>query len=149
VEAWLEDGNGTRQEVVVQGAEVTFKARARFVEAMDEPILGVTFKDEDGRAVFITNTRFDHVSTGAFSPGDEVLYTIRFTAHFGDGGYTASPAIAHEDASRMADWREDFVAFRLQGERHTGSVVDLPHETGVSPDRAGQSSSAIRGSARR
>ena len=137
VEAWIEDASATRQEVIVQGAEVTFKARARFVDAMEDPILGVTFKDEDGRAVFITNTRFDHVATGSFAPGDEVLYEIRFTAHFGDGGFTASPAIAHEDASRMADWREDFVSFRIQGERHTGSVVDLPHETGLTPERGG------------
>jgi hypothetical protein len=37
----------------------------------------------------------------------------------------------------MADWREDFVRFRVQGERHTGSVVDLPHETGITPERGG------------
>jgi ABC-2 type transport system ATP-binding protein len=146
VDAWIEDAAGQRQDVVLQGAELTFKARARFVEAMDSPILGVTFKDEDGRAVFVTNTLFDRVVTGSFGPEDEVEYSIRFVAHFGDGQYTASPAIAHEDARRMADWREDYVLFRLQGERHTGSVVDLPHDTELTP---AQRSSAIRGSARR
>ena len=149
VEAWVEDAAGERREVVSQGAELTFKARARFVEPMSDPILGVTFKDEEGKAVFITNTLFDRVTTGNFDAGDEVTYTIRFLAHFGDGEYTASPAIAHEDARRMADWREDFVVFRLQGERHTGSVVDLPHQTEIASADGAHRSSAMRGSARR
>jgi hypothetical protein len=66
----------------------------------------------------------------------------------------------------MADWREGLVTFRVQGERHTGGSVDLPHDTEVAaepknPDlrgggasqrtaaTQGQRSSAIRGSARR
>jgi ABC-type polysaccharide/polyol phosphate transport system ATPase subunit len=148
VEAWIEDAAGQRQEVISQGETVTFKARARFVEAMEDPILGVTFKGEDGKAVFITNTLFDRVATGSFEPGDEVEYAIRFALQFGDGDHTASPAIAHDD-TRMADWRDDFVTFRVQGERHTGGSVDLPHETDVTAEGAAQRSSAIRGSARR
>jgi ABC-2 type transport system ATP-binding protein len=148
VEAWIEDADGQPQEVVSQGATVTFKSRARFLAPMADPVLGVSFKGEDGNAVFITNTLFDHVVTGSFEPGDEVVYSIRFVMHFADGTYTASPAIAHDD-TRMADWRDDLVAFRVQGERHTGGVVDLPHETELTSDAAAQRSSAIRGSARR
>jgi ABC-type polysaccharide/polyol phosphate transport system ATPase subunit len=147
VEAWIEDSGGRRQDVVSQGESVTFKARARFARAMEDPILGVTFKSEDGKAVFITNTLFDRVATGSFEPGDEVVYAIRFAAHFGDGEHTASPAIAHDD-TQMADWREELVIFRVQGERHTGGAVDLPHETEVTPLGV-QRSSAMRGSARR
>jgi hypothetical protein len=131
LDAWIEDAGGERREVVSQGDEVALRARVRFVETMEDPIFGVTFKDEDGRAVFITNTMFDQVGTGRFAAGEEALYTIRFAASFGDGEYTASPAVAHEDAARMADWREDFVVVRVQAARHTGSVVDLAHETAV------------------
>jgi Wzt C-terminal domain len=148
VEAWIEDSDGHRQDVLSQGETVIFKARARFSEAMEDPILGVTFKSEDGRAVFITNTLFDRVVTGIFEPGDEAVYALRFALHFGDGEHTASPAIAHDD-TRMADWREGLVTFRVQGERHTGGSVDLPHEADVTPEPSAQRSSAIRGSARR
>lgn len=129
LDAWVEDADGIRQEVVVQGAEVTFKARARFVEAMESPIFGVIFSSEDGKAVFATNTMFDHVPTGTFKAGEEALLSVRFTAHFGDGEFSASPAIAHQNGQRMADWREDFVTLRVQAERRTGGAVDLPHET--------------------
>jgi ABC-2 type transport system ATP-binding protein len=142
VEAWIEDAGGSRQDVVSQGAEVTFKARARFVDAVENPIFGVTFKDEDGKAVFATNTQFDHVETGAFDAGDETLYRVRFKAHFADGEYVGSCAIAHQDAQRMADWREDFVSLRVQAERHTGGVVDLPHETSVLRGHAARESPA-------
>jgi ABC-type polysaccharide/polyol phosphate transport system ATPase subunit len=148
VEAWIEDAGGRRQDVLSQGELVTFRARARFIEPMEDPILGVTFKSEDGKAVLISNTQFDRVATGSFDAGDEVVYAIRFALHFGDGDHTASPAIAHDD-TRMADWREDLVTFRVQGERHTGGAVDLPHDTEVTPARAPQRSSAIRDSARR
>jgi ABC-type polysaccharide/polyol phosphate transport system ATPase subunit len=134
VEAWVEDAQGKRQDVVSQGIEVTFKARARFVDAMEDPIFGVTFKSEDGKAVFATNTMFDHIETGDFKPGDELVYSVRFTAHFGDGEFTASPAIAHQNGARMADWREELVVLRVQGERHTGALVDLPHDSGIARD---------------
>ncbi len=149
LDAWIEDPAGERREVLLQGAELTFEARIRFVDAMDDPIFGVTFKNEEGKAVFVTNTRFDHLSTGRFGPGDEATYCIRFVVNFGDGEYTASPAVAHEDGRRMADCREELVVFRVQGERHTGSIVDLPHQTQVASVDGDQSSSAIRGSARR
>jgi ABC-type polysaccharide/polyol phosphate transport system ATPase subunit len=131
LDAWVEDDDGQRQEVVSQGAEITFKARARFGAAMAEPILGVTFRSEDGKAVFVTNTMFDHVHTGSFESGGELVYSIRFAINFGDGEYTASPAIAHGDGNRIADWREDFVILRVQAARHTGGIVDPPHETGI------------------
>src|SRR5262249_17533745 len=147
VEAWVEDSGGRRLDVVSQGDTVVFRARARFAEPMDDPILGVTFKSEDGKAVFITNTLYDRVETGSFEPGDEIRYSIRFALYFGDGEHTASPAIAHDD-TQMADWREGLVTFRVQGERHTGGSVDLPHETDVRPEPSAQRSSAMRGSSR-
>jgi ABC-type polysaccharide/polyol phosphate transport system ATPase subunit len=131
VEAWVEDDAGQRQDVVSQGTEVTLRVRIRFVDAMEDPIFGVTFADEDGRAVFSTNTSFDHVETGVFQPGEETLYSLRFAVHLADGQYGGSCAVAHQDAQRIADWREDFLSLRVQAERHTGAVVDLPHETSV------------------
>src|SRR3954462_9636996 len=85
VEAWIEDADGTRRDVVSQGEQVTFRARIRFVDTMEDPIFGVTFKSEDGKGVFITNTLFDHVETGSFGAGEEADYSVRFSAHFGDG----------------------------------------------------------------
>lgn len=132
VDAWVEDPDGAKVYVVPQGIEVTVRARIRFKRAMESPIFGLTLKAEDGRPLFVTNTMFDHIGTGTFEAGDEALYSVRFPVVLADGEYTISPAVAHQDAHRMADWREGLLAVRVQAERPTGGFVDFPHETSVS-----------------
>jgi ABC-type polysaccharide/polyol phosphate transport system ATPase subunit len=130
-DAWLEDAGGERRDVLVKGEPVTFVALVRFTASVEEPIIGVTFKGEDGRAVFATNTAFDRVATGTFRAGESAVYRLSFEAHFAQGAYSVCPAVAHQDAQRMADWREAFVTLHVQGGRPTAGAVDLPHETVV------------------
>jgi ABC-type polysaccharide/polyol phosphate transport system ATPase subunit len=131
VDAWFEDANGTRVGVVSQGDAVRFSYRVRFAQAMTEPIFGVIFTSADGKAVFATNTMYDHVSTGSFQAEEEALYSLEFRAHFAGGSYLASPGVSHQDGQRVADWREDVASIRLQAERETEGVVELPHRTQV------------------
>jgi ABC-type polysaccharide/polyol phosphate transport system ATPase subunit len=131
VEAWLEDEAGARQIVLPQGRPATFRARVRFEGDMDSPIFGVIVKAENGEHVFVTNTMLDGVDTGSFRAGDEVVYSVRFELHLAEGRSTASPAVAHQDAQRFADWWEDGLSFAVRGERHSGGLVDLPHRTQI------------------
>jgi hypothetical protein len=132
VEAWVEDARGNRVDVVPQSEQVTCHVRVRFVEAMEEPIFGLSVKSESGVPVFVTNTMFDHVRTGSFDAGEEVRYSVSFETELVDGQYTISPAVAHHDGKRMADWREQLVWLRIQAGRHTGGIVDLAHRTELS-----------------
>jgi ABC-2 type transport system ATP-binding protein len=130
VECWLEDATG-RQDVLRQGFEAVFRARIRFNEALVDPIFGVIFKNERGDHAFVTNTMFDGLQTGRFEAGDEVTYTVTFDPILADGRHTASPAVAHRDGTRFADWREDLLSFVVRAERYTGGIVDLPHSSTV------------------
>jgi ABC-type polysaccharide/polyol phosphate transport system ATPase subunit len=130
VECWLEDATG-RQDVLRQGREAVFRVRVRFNEAMIDPIFGVIFKNERGDHAFATNTMFDGLQTGRFEAGDEVTYALTFEPLLADGRHMASPAVAHRDATRFADWREDLLSFVVRAERYTGGVVDLPHSSSV------------------
>jgi ABC-type polysaccharide/polyol phosphate transport system ATPase subunit len=130
-EAWFEDSTGERARVLPQGERVRYRALIRFNRPMENPIFGVIVKSERGEHVFVTNTLFDGVRTGAFAAGEEALYTVTLDAHFADGAHTASPAIAHEDGQRFADWQEDALTVIVRGERYSGGLVDLPHETQV------------------
>jgi hypothetical protein len=47
------------------------------------------------------------------------------------GRWTASPAVAYQDAQRFADWWEDGVVISVMGQGHSGGLADLPHETRV------------------
>jgi ABC-type polysaccharide/polyol phosphate transport system ATPase subunit len=130
VECWLEDAAG-RQDVLRQGQEAIFRARIRFNEAMVDPIFGVIFKNERGDHAFVTNTMYDGLQTGRFDAGDEVTYAVTFDPLLADGRHMASPAVAHRDGTRFADWREDLLSFVVRAERYTGGIVDLPHTSTV------------------
>jgi ABC-type polysaccharide/polyol phosphate transport system ATPase subunit len=131
-DAWLEDVQGRRLDVIEQGTRVTFRAEMEIVESMESPIFGVVFKHEEGGVqVFVTNTVLDRVETGSFAPGDRVIYNVVLEMCFAEGSYTVSPAICYQDGQRFADWREDMFIFRVAGEQHSGGLVDLPHETRV------------------
>jgi ABC-type polysaccharide/polyol phosphate transport system ATPase subunit len=130
VECWFEDESG-RQDVLRQGRGAVFRARIRFNESMVDPIFGVIFKTERGDHAFVTNTMYDGLQTGRFEAGDEVTYAMKFDPLLADGRHTASPAVAHRDGTRFADWREDMTSFIVRAERYTGGVVDLPHTSSV------------------
>ena len=129
VEAWFEDLEGVPREAMRQGDEVRFCYRVRFAGEMENPIFGVIFSDTQGKPVFATNTMYDHLVTGSFGEGEEVVYSVRFALHLAGGPYFASPGVSHQDAQRVADWRQDFVSVRVQAERDTGGAVELPHVT--------------------
>jgi len=95
------------------------------------PVFGVIVKNERGDHVLVTNTLFDELRTGRFEPGDEVVYSTTFELLFADGLHVASPAVAYQDAQRFADWEEDAVSMIVRGDRFSGGIVDLPHETEV------------------
>jgi ABC-type polysaccharide/polyol phosphate transport system ATPase subunit len=131
IEAWFEDASGLRQRTLPQHEAATLSVRIRFHRPLDNPVFGVILKNERGDHVVVTNTVFDGLKTGGFQPGDEAVYSVTFELHLGDGRYTASPAVAYQDTSRFADWREEALSFLVRGERYTGSVADLPHESRV------------------
>lgn len=136
VDAWFEDEEGTRQEILVQSKSVAFRALIRFHRQMERPVFGFILRNERSDDVFVTNTMFDRVETGTFAPGDAIVYSVRFDAHFADGRYTVTPAVAHQDGQRFADWRDDGFSVLLRGERYTSGIVDLPHETSLVEERA-------------
>src|SRR3954447_1591880 len=132
VDAWFEDAGGRRQEALAQGDQVTFCARIRFADSMEQPVFGVIVRNEERQHVFVTNTMFDGLETGDYAPGDEAVYRVSFALEMAHGHYTASPAVAYEDSQRFADWREDFAGLSVSAARYSGGIVDLPHSTDVS-----------------
>jgi ABC-type polysaccharide/polyol phosphate transport system ATPase subunit len=128
-DTWFEDADGIRQGVMPQGALTTLKVRIHFNQAMENPVFGTILKNEQGAHAFTTSTFLDGIATGSFQAGDELIYTVSFEIYLADGEYTVTPAIAHQDIQRYADWREDLVRLVVSGPRRTGGVVDLPHAT--------------------
>jgi ABC-type polysaccharide/polyol phosphate transport system ATPase subunit len=132
VAAWFEDDGGARitaigfRETAVACMEVRFRA------PIDDPIFGVTLRNDVGGTVFATTTAFDAVSTGGFSAGESVVVRLRFEAWFTPTSYTLTPSIARAGmGSDAIDLRPDLATVIVHGGHFTTGVVDVPHEFAV------------------
>ena len=66
VDAWFEDAAGERIAAIAHGEPCCACIEVRFNEAIDDPIFGVTLRNEVGATVFATTTALDHGPTGRF-----------------------------------------------------------------------------------
>jgi ABC-type polysaccharide/polyol phosphate transport system ATPase subunit len=147
VEVWFEDADGNHQAVLQQGQRATYRARVRFEGPMESPVFGVILKAESGAHVFVTNTMLDSIQTGDFAAGEEAVYSVTFDVYLADGYCTATPAVAHQDAQRFADWWEDGASIAVRGEYRSGGLVDLPHQSAVERASPDDGATALRRSA--
>jgi len=97
VDAWFENANGERSDVLVTGDRCAYAARVRFAEPVEDPLFGVNVHNVDGDRLLTANNVLEPPS-GAFGPGDEVEFRIAFENVWAPGRYLASPAVAHGGA---------------------------------------------------
>ncbi len=94
VEAWFEDAEGSRADVLVTGERCAYAARVRFEEEVTDPLFGVNVHNVDGDRLLTANNVLEPPS-GTFRPGDEVEFRIALQNVWAPGRYLASPAVAH------------------------------------------------------
>jgi ABC-type polysaccharide/polyol phosphate transport system ATPase subunit len=156
VKAWFEDGEGRVTDALEQGPPCSLHVLVEAVEAIHEPIFGVSLIDDQKRLVFATTTVWNHQSTGSFAPGDRVEFAVRFDNVLTPGRYFVTPFMAHEGhGDRLMDLREGFATVLVTGTRPNVAIVDLPHDItftrvaaeGAPPRGAAESAAAPRGAA--
>jgi hypothetical protein len=103
-----------------------------FNAALDDPIFGITIRNDVGGTVFATTTAFDEVPTGHFASGERVVVRLRFEAWFTPTSYTLTPSIARAGTGSDAiDLRPDLATIIVHGGHFTTGVVDVPHSFAV------------------
>jgi hypothetical protein len=129
VESWFEDGAGRRADVLVHGEPGVFAARVRFHAEVEHPLFGVALKNEWGDTAFAASTMWTEERTGAYAPGDEVVYRVRFETIFAAGRHTATPAVARRGQGvAWIDRREDLSSVVVTHTRTIYAAVDIPYE---------------------
>ncbi|MCW3039774.1 MAG: transporter related protein [Solirubrobacterales bacterium] len=125
-DAWFEH-DGVRTGEVAQYDRLTMCAQIRFHEAVEEPVIGFSVRNDVGHTVFITTSEWAETPTGSFAPGDEVLARITVDAVMSPTKYDLTPSIARAGGADVLDVREDLCSVYVHGTRITGGLVDLPH----------------------
>jgi ABC-type polysaccharide/polyol phosphate transport system ATPase subunit len=99
-----------------------------FNERIENPVFGVSLRNEAGQTVFATTTQWSRPETGVFEAGDSVTVRVQLDAWFGPSRYRVSPSVARQGSGAdTLDLREDMASVILHSTRPSGGMIDPPH----------------------
>jgi ABC-type polysaccharide/polyol phosphate transport system ATPase subunit len=127
VEAWFEDEQGERQQVLSQGEPCRYRMRVVFNQETVNPQFAVLIESAEKHPLFATSTDTIQSRTGTFGPGDEATFSVSFENLFTPGRLFASPWVVNRGGG-LLDRRPQFSSVVVSGTSQTGGVVDLPHD---------------------
>jgi ABC-type polysaccharide/polyol phosphate transport system ATPase subunit len=124
---WFETG-GEAVTDLAQGSPLEIVAEVRFNERLDDPVFGLSLRNDVGHTVFTTSTQWRQARTGRFEAGELVQMRVGLDAWFGPSRYRATPSIARPGSgASVLDLREDLASLIVHATRVTGGLVDPPH----------------------
>jgi ABC-type polysaccharide/polyol phosphate transport system ATPase subunit len=127
-DAWFEDGEGNRVNVLPQGRRAAFVAVVRFVEPHTDPVFAFSLGTDDGNIAFATSTLWEEDHTGSFAAGEHVGFRVAFDNYFAPGRYHATPWVARRGSGQDVHVRVgDMASVVVTGARASGGLVDIPH----------------------
>ena len=128
VDAWFEDASGNRVVALAHGDPCCVAVEVRFEQTLQDPIFGVTLRNDAGHTVFATTTALQHGPTGRFGAGEKAVLRVRFENWLTPSRYTATPSLARDGRGDDAiDVREDLATLMVHSGHFTGATTHFPH----------------------
>jgi ABC-type polysaccharide/polyol phosphate transport system ATPase subunit len=131
VDVWFEASDGSRTEVMAQGADARLFVEVQANVDMDDPIVTLELQNEADIRVFSSNTNWLERPTGRLRAGERARFSISLSLSLAPGRYTPIATVQRQagDGRETLDRTANFPALLLErGERVGGGLVDLPHE---------------------
>ena len=125
-EAWFEDPDGRRTDVLPHGKQAVFASRVHFNEDITDPLIGVNLVNSHGDHCLSASNR-NGPRLGACRAGQELVYRIAFDCIFTPDRYFATPAITAGPGAWI-DRRERLVDVMVTGIERNDSIVTIPYE---------------------
>ena len=125
--AWFETPDGERITSAAHGAPCVACIEVRFDEPVEDPVFGITLRNEAGTTVFATTTALSEIETGRFERGRTAVVRMRFENWLTASRYSLSPSIARYGTEETIDVRADMAGLLVHGWHFTGGVTNLPH----------------------
>jgi ABC-type polysaccharide/polyol phosphate transport system ATPase subunit len=125
--AWFETPAGERTTSAAHGDPCVACLEVRFDEPLDDPIFGITLRNDAGATVFATTTALSKLETGRFERGQTAVVRMRFENWLTASRYSLSPSNARAGAEKALDAQEDLASLLVHGWHFTGGVTNLPH----------------------
>ncbi len=138
VEAWVENERGERGKAVLQGERISLHARVAFLVAVGDPAASLYVLNDEHRAIVVATTDSERERSGAFSAGDEAIFSFAFDNVLAPGRYSPMITLSHRGYGLdVMDRFEGDLTFVVTGVEPLGGLVDLPVQIAISrPDPA-------------
>jgi ABC-type polysaccharide/polyol phosphate transport system ATPase subunit len=128
VDAWIENDEGERAEVITVGRPAAMVFRCLFHEPVADPLLGASLVDSQGITVFTANNVYDREGAGVHEAGEELTVRIRFENHLAPDRYLLTAAVGRDtNGLNWHDRRERMRTVVVTGTRPREATVQLPY----------------------
>ena len=124
-DAWFEDADGKRVDVVPNGDTCRHHMRVVFAEDVHDPVFSITVTHPDG-ITMLTADRGILKPTGSFAAGEEVIVRTTFLNALAPDTYTVTPAVAYPGNLHYLDRAEHLQLFTTTGTRLGAGILELP-----------------------
>ena len=116
--------SGSSTLVWRSGEAVAVRVMVRYLETVDEPVIGIMIRTRIGLNVYGTNTGLEQRKNGRFEAGDRLEVVFRFRCDLCPGEYTITAA-SHDANGTAHDWIDNAVAVVVADSRYTAGVANL------------------------
>jgi lipopolysaccharide transport system ATP-binding protein len=116
--------SGSSTLVWRSGEAVAVRVIVRYLETVDEPVIGIMIRTRIGLNVYGTNTELEQRKNGRFEAGDRLEVVFRFRCDLCPGEYTITAA-SHDANGTAHDWIDNAVAVVVADSRYTAGVANL------------------------
>jgi lipopolysaccharide transport system ATP-binding protein len=118
------DDSGRKTIVWKSGDPAAIQVTLRFLQPVENPVIGIMIRTRIGFEVYGTNTELEASPVGPCSAGDMRRITFRFHCNLCPGDYTLTAA-SHDPDGSPHDWLDDAVAVSVTDSRYTAGVANL------------------------
>jgi energy-coupling factor transporter ATP-binding protein EcfA2 len=133
LEAWFEDDDGERTDVLEVGHRCTHAMRVRFAEDVLDPAFTLVVEHLGGIVMFTADAGIRE-PTGLFTAGEEVVFRVSFDNVLTPDRYTVTPAVADGGGLRIIDRPVRLQTLTVTGYRSGNGLMSMPYE--VQMDRS-------------
>jgi len=129
-DSWFESADGTRVTQHEQALPLTLAMEVAFHGRVEQPLFALHLRNGSRHTVFATSTDLHGDGrTGDYDAGQTATLRARMDNWLAPGRYDLSPTVARRGSGAdVLDLREDLATVVVHGTRHSGGVVEIPHE---------------------
>jgi ABC-type polysaccharide/polyol phosphate transport system ATPase subunit len=130
VEAWFENGQGRRAELLPTGERCSFAARVRFKQDVEDPLFGMNLHNSHRDHLLSASNLWSNPRSGTFKAGEEIVFRVSFENVLAPDRYHVTPAVARHGGAWI-DRRERLLSVVVTGTRGAEALLELPYEIAI------------------